>query len=71
MIAGRCLICGELSGTEIARISERSDQDIVIASPSKSMRRPACLAELAWHRFLRGDSDELATLSPIYIHPDS
>jgi tRNA threonylcarbamoyladenosine biosynthesis protein TsaB len=71
MIAGRCLICGELDDKEVAQITERTDQDIVIASPSKAMRRPACLAELAWHRFVRGDSDELATLSPIYIHPVS
>jgi hypothetical protein len=32
------------------------------------MRRPACLAELAWARFLRGEGDDLATLSPVYLH---
>jgi tRNA threonylcarbamoyladenosine biosynthesis protein TsaB len=70
-IAGRCLICGELGRKEMEYIVEHSDQDIVFATPSQSMRRPACLAELAWHRFERGESDDLATLSPVYIHPQS
>jgi hypothetical protein len=35
------------------------------------MRRPACLAELAWERFARGESDDLASLSPIYLHTQS
>jgi hypothetical protein len=28
------------------------------------------VAELAWRRFARGESDDLETLSPIYIHPE-
>jgi tRNA threonylcarbamoyladenosine biosynthesis protein TsaB len=69
LIAGRCLVCGELSHDEIDYIAEHSEQDIVFATPSQSVRRPACLAELAWRRFERGESDDLATLSPTYIHP--
>jgi tRNA threonylcarbamoyladenosine biosynthesis protein TsaB len=69
MISGRCLVCGELCRQEMAYIVEHSDQDIVCAIPSQSMRRPSCLAELAWRRFEQGESDDVATLSPIYIHP--
>jgi len=69
LITGRCLVCGELSCGEIDYIAEHSEQDIVFATPSQAVRRPACLAELAWRRFERGESDDLATLSPVYIHP--
>lgn len=66
--SGRCLLCGELSRSEIARLVAAAEADVVVASPSLSMRRPACLAELAWKRFERGESDDLATLSPVYLH---
>lgn len=69
LVVGRCLICGELSRDEIDYIAEHNEQDIVFATPSQTVRRPACLAELAWRRFERGESDDLATLSPVYIHP--
>ena len=69
LISGRSLICGEISQEEARFIAEHTEQDIVFATPSQSMRRPACLAELAWRRFMLGESDELATLSPVYIHP--
>jgi len=69
LITGRCLVCGELGRAETTYIAEHNDQDIQFAIPSQSMRRPACLAELAWRRFERGESDDIATLSPIYIHP--
>jgi tRNA threonylcarbamoyladenosine biosynthesis protein TsaB len=68
LIAKRCLVCGELNREEIDYISERTEVDVVFASPSQSVRRPACLAELAWQRFKSGDADDLATLSPIYLH---
>jgi tRNA threonylcarbamoyladenosine biosynthesis protein TsaB len=69
LIAGRCLVCGELSRSDVAHIAARTEQDVTFAIPSQSMRRPACLAELAWRRFEQGDSDDVATLSPVYIHP--
>jgi tRNA threonylcarbamoyladenosine biosynthesis protein TsaB len=70
LITGRCLVCGELRQGEIDAIIDRTEQDVVFAIPSQSMRRPACLAELAWRRFIDGESDDLAGLSPIYIHPE-
>lgn len=69
LIAGRCLVCGELSTQEKAHIVGHTEHDVIFAIPSQTMRRPACLAELAWRRFERGESDDIATLSPIYVHP--
>jgi tRNA threonylcarbamoyladenosine biosynthesis protein TsaB len=68
LVTGRCLVCGELSPGQVARLVASADADVVAASPSLSMRRPACLAELGWERFERGESDDLATLSPVYLH---
>lgn len=68
LITSRCLVCGELHRQEIDYISEHTEADVVFAPPSLSVRRPACLAELAWQRLENGDADDLATLSPIYLH---
>ncbi len=69
LIEGRCLICGELTRRDQTHIAQRTEHDVTFAIPSQSVRRPACLAELAWRRFERGESDDVATLSPIYVHP--
>ena len=49
-------------------VSAHVDDNVLFAAPAQSMRRPACLAQLAWQRFKRGEVDDLAMLSPIYIH---
>jgi tRNA threonylcarbamoyladenosine biosynthesis protein TsaB len=68
LLDGRCLLCGELDRDEIDRLVTLADADIVVATPSMSVRRPACLAELAWERFARGQADDLDSLSPVYLH---
>jgi tRNA threonylcarbamoyladenosine biosynthesis protein TsaB len=68
MLAGRCLVCGELSQAERDYLAEESEADLVFACPSLTMRRAACLAELGWERFQKGEADDLATLSPTYLH---
>lgn len=68
LLSGRCLVCGELSRKELAQLVAAADADVAVVTPSLSTRRPACLAELAWKRFEGGESDDLATLSPIYLH---
>jgi tRNA threonylcarbamoyladenosine biosynthesis protein TsaB len=68
LVSGRCLACGELSQAEQDYLAKESDADLVFSSPSLTMRRPACLAELGWERFLRGEADDLATLTPVYLH---
>jgi tRNA threonylcarbamoyladenosine biosynthesis protein TsaB len=60
------IICGELTSEQRQKISQKSD--IQLASPARSIRRPAVLAELAWRRWQAGDVDKEATLAPIYLH---
>ena len=67
-LTGRALVCGELTREEIIHVTERIEADVTFAKPSQSMRRPASLAELGWQRLSRGQRDDLATLSPVYLH---
>jgi tRNA threonylcarbamoyladenosine biosynthesis protein TsaB len=67
LVTGRTLVCGELSKEEMVHLSKHAQADVVFATASQTMRRPACLAELAWQRFKRGEQDDLASLSPIYL----
>ena len=64
------LFCGEIDADHIDQIRERLGLTAVVATPAASLRRAAYLAELGWERLSRGDSDDAATLSPIYLqHP--
>jgi tRNA threonylcarbamoyladenosine biosynthesis protein TsaB len=64
-ITGPTLVCGELSGEAHERLSHTKS---IIPSPVQCVRRPAILAELAWKRWQAGDTDDPATLKPIYLH---
>lgn len=64
-IAGTILVCGELSGEARERLSHTKS---IMPSPVQCVRRPAVLAELAWKRWQDGDTDDPATLKPIYLH---
>lgn len=61
------LVCGEFTERE-RRLLKRKRKNVILASPAQSLRRPAFLAELAWDRWQAGDTADLATLSPIYLH---
>ena len=60
------IVCGELTSEARQRLSE--EEQIQLASPAQSVRRPAVLAELAWKRWQAGQVDEAASLAPIYLH---
>jgi len=60
-------ICGELD-QEQSRILRRKHKKAILASPAQSLRRPAYLAELGWQRWQVGDTDDPATVAPIYVH---
>lgn len=60
------LLCGELTGRERQMLAAKPQ--IQLASPARSIRRPAVLAELAWARWQAGDVDDEAALAPIYLH---
>jgi tRNA threonylcarbamoyladenosine biosynthesis protein TsaB len=59
------ILCGEFSALEIQKIK---NENIHLASPARSVRRPAVLAELAWARWQAGEVDDEASLAPIYLH---
>jgi tRNA threonylcarbamoyladenosine biosynthesis protein TsaB len=63
----KCLVCGELSGAERQLLTERGGH-VRLASPANSLRRPGLLAELAWNRWQAGQTDDPASLAPIYLH---
>lgn len=60
------IICGELYEEE-RRVLARKRVNALVAPPSRSLRRPAILAELAWARWQAGDVAEGAGLGPVYI----
>lgn len=60
------LLCGELTAEERERLGRV--QGVWLASPARSARRPALLAELAWARWQAGQTDSPAALAPLYLH---
>ena len=67
LIDRRTLICGEID-PELERSLRKQLGDLaVIAPPSLSLRRASCLAELGLKRLEKNNSDDTATLSPLYI----
>lgn len=61
-------IVGELQPSERDWLRETLGDRAVLTSPAANVRRPAVLAELAWNRIDAGDTDDVATLDPIYLH---
>jgi tRNA threonylcarbamoyladenosine biosynthesis protein TsaB len=60
------MVCGELNEEQQHTLA-RKYKNVILASPAHSLRRPSLLAELAWKRWLNGDVDDPATLSPSYL----
>ena len=61
------MLCGEFTAEEIQKIK---NENVDLVSPAQSVRRPAVLAELAWARWQAGETDDEASLAPIYLHTD-
>jgi tRNA threonylcarbamoyladenosine biosynthesis protein TsaB len=61
------LFCGELDYHDAEQIQGTFAFKVSVATPAASLRRAAFLAELGWERLARGDFDDPATLSPIYL----
>lgn len=60
------IVCGELTEAQQNTLA-RKYKNVILVSPAHSVRRPALLAELAWKRWMAGESDNPATISPTYI----
>ena len=61
------IVCGELT-VEDRQCLHRKFKKVQLATPAQCVRRPGILAEIAWKRWQAGDTDEPASLAPIYLH---
>jgi tRNA threonylcarbamoyladenosine biosynthesis protein TsaB len=61
------LVCGEVDAELIQELHGAAPLQVTVASPASAPRRAGYLAELAWQRFEAGDTDDLASLSPLYL----
>lgn len=66
-ITSPIFVCGEMADEE-RRILGRKWKTAKLAEASQSVRRPAVLAELASQKLKSGQTDDIPSLSPIYVH---
>ena len=66
LMVERCAIVGDLDAESRTRLAALGDQ-VWVASPALSVRRPAVLAELAWQRLRQGCPPEPEAGEPIYL----
>ncbi len=64
-------VCGELAAGERRALQERLGSRVVLAAPADCLRRAGYLAELGWARLRAGQTDDPATLAPIYLQTPS
>ncbi len=66
------LFVGEVSPADRETLAQCAGKGCThFLPPALAMRRPGYLAELAWQRYLNGEADDVASLSPIYAQqPD-
>ncbi len=63
------LFCGEIDRAGAEVVARLGDRAVLLPAPWR-LRRAAFLAELGWQRLNRGDTDDPASLTPIYLkHP--
>jgi tRNA A37 threonylcarbamoyladenosine modification protein TsaB len=62
---GSVLVCGELTPVRAERL--RAVPGVRLASPAAGLRRPACLAELGYLRWLAEGPADPAALQPLYL----
>jgi tRNA threonylcarbamoyladenosine biosynthesis protein TsaB len=66
-IGKRTLFCGDIDGEVRTTLKQQLGERARFPTPAAAARRPAYLAELAWRRAQAGDTDDVATLEPIYL----
>ena len=71
-VEGNVYVCGEVTPEHRWTFEEALGERVMVASPAAGLRRAGSVAELGFHRFMAGISDDPATLTPIYLrHPES
>jgi tRNA threonylcarbamoyladenosine biosynthesis protein TsaB len=63
------IVTGELSPGQRQQLS--AVPNVVVPTLSGRLRRAGALAELAWHRWTRGEVDDAIELEPTYLHAAS
>jgi tRNA threonylcarbamoyl adenosine modification protein YeaZ len=63
----KTLFCGEYLPNVATVINERLEELAVIVTPATRLRRAAFLAELGLKRLAAGETDDPATLQPVYL----
>jgi tRNA threonylcarbamoyladenosine biosynthesis protein TsaB len=64
----RALFCGEISEEVAERLREVLGRQTPVAeTAAMSVRRAGFIAELAWRRLVAGQTDDAASLKPIYL----
>ena len=65
-VEGPTLFCGEVDEAGARALARAGDQATLL-SPAHGLRRAGFLAELAWPRIRAGQTDDPATLAPLYL----
>lgn len=65
--AGRTIFCGHLSPDTAEQLKAKLGEKAIIPPPASRLRRASFLAELGVKRLISGDSDNPATLQPVYL----
>lgn len=61
------VFCGDVSADLRETVLDVMGDRARLSTPATLLRRSGYLAELAWHRYERGEHDTIATLEPIYL----
>ena len=64
------LVCGELN-SDNRQYLKRHCKKAVLAPPARSVRRPSYLAEIAWQRLKKNETDDIVTLAPYYLRTEA
>ena len=67
----RAFFCGDIDAGLEQLLDERLGTGAAFASPAMNTRRAGFLAELAWARHQRGESDDTASTAPMYMPHES
>lgn len=61
------LFCGEIDAAGVQALAALGELAVILPAAAR-LRRAGFLAEIAWRRLNRGETDDPATLTPIYLH---
>jgi len=63
------LFCGEVDPVGADALATRGEMAVLLPAAAR-LRRAGFLAEVAWQRLNRGETDDPATLAPLYLQMD-